>query len=260
MFGHLSGLRNFLVFLVANSLLRTIVHASDLRWNNTSFPPAVYGHVVLPMQLHSSLYPSESRDAGALSSTALILNGGWPWNPNLPDNIAYTLDPTTWTWFQLTLQGSPPSPRHYHSAVSTDDGTLCIIYGGFRTTVFGDIFVLYSPSQSTETPIWYSIQTTCESEADIQEGVCPPTARAGHTASLKQWDENTFWMIVSGGFDKNSQALSDIQILKIVKSPDLPNEWKWTWIAQDTLRSTIPNGPTARFFHAAHVYGDKLYA
>ncbi len=87
------------------------------------------------------------------------------------------------TWTQLAPMGTPPSPRHEHTAIYDPNGDRMVVFGGTSSFMLNDVWAL----SLSGTPTWTQLAPS---------GPLPPP-RNGHVAI---YDEAASRMIVYGGF------------------------------------------------------------
>ncbi|KAJ1773735.1 hypothetical protein IW140_000296 [Coemansia sp. RSA 1813] len=176
---------------IANNL--DILKPTDLSWSYASNGPA--------RKYHSLCYIS--------SIDSLVLFGGSDQNiASYNDVKVFAIKSNTWQ-YSLKISGDVPAERVLHSAVCTNDSM--VMFGG--TNKVGD-----TPSDST---VWV---LTARNEAEFTWSKAPiantdqymgPTARAGHSASLR---DNG--MYIYGGIGPSGQ---DSVMYKLDMT-----QWKWS--------------------------------
>lgn len=113
----------------------------------------------------------------------------------------YYLDTETWTWHEPETSGDLPRSRTGHSAVSTDDGSHLIVWGGWEThpvSYFDDTYLL-------DVHRWHWMK------ASVLHA--PPRARCGHSSCRVKTRDGRTAMFVFGGQLEDGTTCRDAALL-----------------------------------------------
>ncbi len=145
-----------------------------------------------------------------------------------PLDDTWTLGIMENTWTQVSLHGSSPAPRVYHSAVALVSSY--VIFGGSAVSSgFLNDTWMYNPNQARWLPIL---------------SAAAPPARAGHSALVLQNN-----MVVFGG--RGSQNIFDDTWFLQVQGDTVSGNFKGTWVKASTR-----SAPSPRTGHAAAALGN----
>jgi hypothetical protein len=123
-------------------------------------------------------------------------------------------------WTELTPSGTPPSGRHFHSAIYDPVRDRMVVFGGYSPSSLNDVWAL----SLAGTPVW----------TQLTPSGTPPSARSAHSAI---YDPARDRMVVFGG--DSGSYLNDVWALSLAGTP------AWTQLT--------PSGtpPSARYEHSA---------
>jgi hypothetical protein len=207
---------------------------SDVHWfdlaTNSWFTPAVTGDAV------PSARASTAADLTGASSNTLIMFGGQSAVGCENDVWRLQLAPT-WRWDAVDTQGTAPSARMEHSALSWSNAALSmlslVVYGGTATDgalsgpCFDDVFVL---DLHLGANVWTAV---------TPRGGVPPARRA-HAAAVRG-APGAQEMVVFGGVDSDGAALGDAWVLTLAGAQSAGYDFAWA-----PLKAAGGAAPTAR--------------
>ncbi|KAK6194812.1 hypothetical protein SNE40_000361 [Patella caerulea] len=189
-----------------------VLDLENLQWDTMDTPgfKSRYEHVAFVPEIHPD---------------KIYIFGGADQTGNLND--IQVLDITTNNWSNLTVQGTPPSPRTHHT-----------------TAVVGNKMVVYSGGHSGADPVGdrkihvFDVSTSTWSQPSIKGD--PPKPRHGHVmVSLGNK------IYVHGGM-ATATFYDDLHVLDLAKE-------SWTSIKKKK------SSPSARAAHGGAVHGTNLY-
>eukprot|EP00775_Hariotina_reticulata_P006858 gene6858-7074_t len=138
----------------------------------------------------------------------VYLFGGQEPNTGICFNDVLELDPHTWTWRQLQVEGLKPPARHSCVAVAFKDQCLLVYGGAGLQGPLGDVWLFNCQQQSWSCP---HIHTSSSSQP-------LPTAREMAAGVMLDADR----LLVFGGRCPAGRVLDDVIIL------DTRDDWSWT--------------------------------
>ncbi len=174
------------------------------------FPNPGFGTPPSPRGAHAALYdPVRHRMMVIGGYGGALQNDVWEYSP-----------PGVGTWRQLSVEGTPMSPRAQHAAVYDPVRDRVVVIGGDGGTFLNDVWAL----NLSGSPTW---------ERLLPGGV-PPSGRREHTAIYDLIGDR---VIVYGGFDGSRRG--DVWALSLGSSP------AWSRLLSSTL------SPASRMGHVA---------
>jgi hypothetical protein len=139
-------------------------------------------------------------------------------------------------WRSIAIDGKPPTPRTYHSAVAIDDNRIVYFGGNDSHKCFNSVHVLERSSSLSAKKKRRGGKKSTEDDKDEPESSpttswswfhpCvvgdPPHARTGHTATLVDGHK----MLVVGGWDPQSDAGGETVVFNDAFLLDTTT-WEW---------------------------------
>jgi hypothetical protein len=159
---------------------------------------------------------SAAFDSSDPHNTRMIVFGGGVGSPpaGAADVWILTNASGTYSWSQLTVTGSAPAGRFYHSVVYDPGFNRLIVFGGISSvvgTLFNDVWILSNANGQGGSPSW-----------TLLTPAGGPAAREGHTAI---YDSSSNSMVVFGGTGATG-LLSDTWVLSNANGLGGTPAWK----------------------------------
>lgn len=131
-------------------------------------------------------------------------------------STVYVLDTNEWHWKNVKIEGKPPNPCTYHSAIAITGDRIVYFGGNDMDQCFNSVHVLQKKPNAVDTWAWFHPCVTGT----------PPRARTGHSATLV--GDAKADIFICGGWDPQRE---DPEEQSVFQDAFLLHTTTWQWEA-----------------------------